>query len=282
MRRILVSLGAVLLVFALVWLYLIFPGMAKLPADYEKVYRFEGAVQVFDLASNTLVTIPGGTLMERTLKAVDVNDSDALIIDQVITFTLAANGAPLAAASPALAALDSTETYAVDRTTRANVAGGDKSRSGQFTFPADTQQETYQLWSATTGTSLPATFTGEETIDGVKVYVFKIDSKDNAYVPNSVTGLPQTVDVATTIKVEPISGTPVFTTTKTTVVMQGHPAGPITMLINESTFTSATVDEAVDEAAANRSLILWASVYGFWTAIALGAVLILLGIFKKS
>ncbi|MDV2989147.1 MAG: porin PorA family protein [Dehalogenimonas sp.] len=279
MRRILVSLGAVLLVFALVWLYLIFPGMAKLPADYEKVYRFEGTVQVFNPATGTLVPI--NTKMDRTLNATEVNDNDALILQQVIKFTESTSGVPLSAINPALAALDSTETYAVDRTTRANVAGGDKSRSGQFTFPADTQQETYQFWSATTGSSLPATFVGEETINGVKVYVFKIDSKGNAY-PNAANGAPQTVDVATTIKVEPVSGTPVYTTSKTTIIMQAGATTFIPVLINESTFTQATVDEAADEAASNRSLILWASVYGFWAAIGLGVILVLIGFLKKS
>ena len=279
MRRALMSIGVLLIALSLVWLYLIFPGMAKLPADYEKVYHFEGTVQVLNPATGALVPI--GTKMDRTLNATDVNDADALILSQVIKFTIAANGAPLSAANPALAALDSTETYAIDRTTRANVAGGDKARSGQFTFPADVKQETYQFWSATTGTALPATFTGEETIDGLKVYVFKIDSKDNAY-PNAANGAPQKVDVATTIKVEPVSGTPIFTTTKTTIRMQVAANTLIPVLINESTFTDETVDEAVVEGEANRSKILWASVYGFWGVFGLGAVLVLIGLLKKS
>jgi hypothetical protein len=271
--------GVVLIALALVWLYLIFPGMAKFPADYEKVYHFEGTVQVFNQATGALVPI--GTKMDRSLVATGVTDTDALLISQVIKFTIAANGAPLAAANPALAALDSTETYAIDRTTRENVAGGDKLRTGQFTFPADTKQETYQVWSATTGTALPAAFTGEETIQGVKVYVFKIDSKGNAY-PNASNGLPQKVDVATTVKVEPVSGTPVYTTTKTTVLMQHPAAGQIPVLINESTFTSATVDESAIEAKDNRSKILWASVYGFWAVFGLGAVLVVIGLLSKS
>ncbi len=272
--------GVVLIALALVWLYLIFPVMAKFPADYEKVYHFEGTVQVFDIATNKL--IPIGTKMDRALTATGVNDAGALLIDQVIKFTIAANGAPLSAASPSLAALDSTETYAIDRTTRENVAGGDKARSGQFTFPADTKQETYQVWSATTGTALPAAFTGEETIQGVKVHVFKIDSKANPYAPNPTTKLAQTVDVATTIKVEPVSGTPVYTTTKTTINMQMAPTTAIPVLINESTFTSATIDESVIEAKDNRSKILWASVYGFWAVFGLGAVLVVIGLLKKS
>lgn len=279
-KRVLMSSGVAVIALALVWLYLIFPGMAKLPADYEKVYHFEGTVQVLaNPATGALATIP--TKMDRTLKATDVNDADALILSQVIKFTLAANGAPLSAANPALAALDSTESYALDRTTRANVAGGDKSRSGQFTFPADVRQETYQFWSATTGTSLPATFVGEETIQDVKVFVFKIDSKGNAY-PNASNGAPQTVDIATTIKVEPVSGTPVFTTTKTTVIMKASATLSLPVLINESTFTSATVDENVIEAKANSNKILWASVYGFWAVFGLGAILVIVGLLKKS
>lgn len=279
-KRGLMFSGVAIIALALVWLYLIFPGMAKLPADYEKVYHFEGTVQVLNPATGSLVAIPGGTKMDRTLKATGVNDADALIVAQTIKFTMAANGAPLSAANPALAALDSTETYAIDRTTRENVAGGDKSRTGQFTFPANTKQETYQFWSATTGTALSAAFAGEEEIDGLKVYVFKIDSKDNAY-PNAANGAPQKVDVATTIKVEPVSGTPIFTTTKTTVRMQVAANTLIPVLINESTFTQATVDEAVAEGKSNRSLILWASVYGFWAAVGLGAVLLVIGLVKK-
>ncbi|MEL7561614.1 porin PorA family protein [Dehalogenimonas sp. 4OHTPN] len=276
-KRGLMFSGVAIIALALVWLYLIFPGMAKLPADYEKTYHFDGSVQIAGATGALSPQIP--TKMDRDLKATDVNESDALIIQQVIKF-MTADGRPLSTLDPRLAALDSTETYAIDRTTRENVAGGDKSRTGQFTFPANTKQETYQFWSATTGTALSAAFAGEEEIDGLKVYVFKIDSKDNAY-PNAANGAPQKVDVATTIKVEPVSGTPIFTTTKTTVRMQVAANTLIPVLINESTFTQATVDEAVAEGKSNRSLILWASVYGFWAAVGLGAVLLVIGLVKK-
>jgi hypothetical protein len=169
----------------------------------------------------------------------------------------------------------------VDRSTRENVTGGDKSRSGQFTFPADVQQETYQVWSATTGSALPATFVREETIQGVKVYTFNIDSKGNAY-PAAANGAPQTVDVFTIISVEPVSGTPVFTTSKTTIKMQVAPTTSIPVLINEITFTDDTVEDAAEEAAANRNLILVASVYAFWGAIGLGLVLLVIGVTRKS
>ena len=275
-KRWLMAAGAAVIVLALVWVYLIFPGMAKLPADYSQTYKFEGTVQLYTGAP-TLASI--ATKMDRILKATEVTSDDVLIVKQDISFFLAANGAPLASAPGAssLAALDSHETYAIDRTTRANVAGGDKTRSGQFTFPANVQQQTYQYWSATTNSTLPATFTGEETINGVKVYVFKIDSKGNTNPANAT----QKIDVAATIKVEPVSGTPVYTTLKTTILQLLPTGSTMPVLINESTFTSSTVDEMAKEAVANRNLILWASVYGFWAAICLGAVLVVVGIVKK-
>ncbi len=277
-KRLLMVSGVAVIALALVWLYLIFPGMAKLPADYSVVYHFEGTLQAANPQTGALGAVPGGTKMERSLTGTGINDADALLLKQVIKFTMAANGAPLSAANPAFAALDSTETYAIDRTTRVNLAGGDKTRSGQFTFPLDVKQETYQYWVATTNSTLPATFIGEETVDGLKVYVFKIDSKGNT----SPTNATQKIDVAATIKVEPVSGTPVDSKLTTTVNQLLPTGGSIPALINESHFTQATIDEMVTEGKANKNKILYASVYGFWGAFGLGAVLFLVGMFMKS
>jgi hypothetical protein len=279
MHRALVALGVAVIALAMVWLYLIFPGMAKLPADYSVVYHFEGNVKLLtNPATGAMSTIP--TKMDRSLTGTEITADDALILKQDITFFLAANGAPLASAPGAssLAALDSHETYAIDRTTRVNLPGGDKTRSGQFTFPLDVQQETYQYWVATTNSTLPATFFGEDTVNGLKVYVFKIDSKGNASPTNST----QKIDVAATIKVEPVSGTPIDSQLTTTVNQLLPTGGSIPALINESHFTQATIDEMVTEGKANMNKIMWASVYGFWGAIALGAVLILVGLVVKS
>lgn len=278
-KRLLMVSGVAVIALALVWLYLIFPGMAKLPADYSVTYHFEGTVQVLaNPATGAMATIP--TKMDRVLKGTEITSDDALLLTQDITFFLAANGAPLSSApgGASLAALDSHETYAIDRTTRVNLAGGDKTRSGQFTFPLDVKQETYQYWVATTNSTLPATFVGEETVDGLKVYVFKIDSKGNT----SPTNATQKIDVAATIKVEPVSGTPIDSKLTTTVNQLLPTGGSIPALINESHFTQATIDEMVTEGKANKNKILYASVYGFWGAFGLGAVLFLVGMFMKS
>jgi len=275
-RRWFLVSGISVVALALVWLYLIFPSMTKLPADYAQTYHFEGTVQLYTGAP-TLASI--ATKMDRVVQATEITADGTLLVKQDISFFLAANGAPLASApgGSSLAALNSSETYALDRTTRANVAGGDKSRSGQFTFPADVQQQTYQYWSATTNSALPATFAGEDTVNGVKVYVFKIDSKGNT----SPTNATQKIDVAATIKVEPLSGTPVDSVLTTTVNQLLPTGSSMPVLINESHFTQATVDEMAKEAASNANLIMWGSVYGFWIAIVAGAALVVVGVLKK-
>ena len=276
----LITLGALLVALSLVWNFAIFPSMAKMPADYEQEYTFEGSVQVFVAELGTLVPIQ--TTMNRTLTATSVTDDDILLLKQDIVFYASDYGQPLGAIDPSLAALDSSEVYGLDRTTRANVTGnGDMDRTGQFTFPADVQQETYQYWSSSTRSAISATFVGEETYQGINVYVFEMNSTGNPY-PNAANGLPQTLGVYAKIRVEPVSGVPVYATTITTITMDHPLAGPMPVLINTSTFTSATVDEMIDLANETSSKILWFSVYGFWGVLGLGVILTASGVLRNS
>ena len=276
----LITLGALLVALSLVWLFAIFPSLAKLPADYEQEYIFEGSAQVFNADLGALVTIP--TTMNRTLKATSITDEDILLMQQDIVFYASDYGQPLGAIVPSLAALDSSEVYGLDRTTRANVAGnGDMDRTGQFTFPADVQQETYQYWSSSTRSAISATFMGEETYQEINVYVFEMDSTGNPY-PNAANGLPQTLGVYAKIRVEPVSGVVVYATTITTITMEHPLAGPMPVLINTSTFTSATVDEMIDLANETSSKLLWFGVYGFWGVLGLGVVLTAGGVLRST
>ncbi len=273
----LISIGLIIIVLAVVFLYVIFPGMAKLPEDYEQEYSFEGSVQVY--VSSLGVLVPIETKMTRTLEATGITDDDVLLLKQDITFFEATSGAPLGAINPALAALNTSEVYGLDRTDRTNVPGeGDMSRSGQFTFPAGVEQQTYQYWSSSTRSTLPATFVKEETYEGINVYVFEINSNGNPYTADETTGLPRTMDVYAKIRVEPVSGVPVYALSRTTINLQHPVAGSMPVLINESAYTSATINEMVDLAKSTSNLILWASVYGFWILIGVGGLLLLIGI----
>ncbi len=266
----LITLGLVLIALSLVWLFAIFPALAKWPDDYEQEYMFEGSVQVLNPETGTLDEIP--TSVKRLLTATGIEGDDVLLIKQDVTF-YTVQGVPLADLG---IVLDSSDVYGLDRTTRANVSGhGDTDRSGQFTFPADVQQETYSFWSSSAMTTLPATFVSEGTFQGLTVYNFKIDSKDLPAGTMAGTGLPQTMDVLTEIKVEPVSGIPVFTASTTTLKAPLAPGTTVPIFVNYMAFTSDTTSEMVDLAKSTSSLILWASVYGVWIVIGLGVVLTL-------
>ncbi len=261
--------GLVLIAFSLVWLFAIFPALAKWPSDYEQEYMFEGSVQVLDQETMSLVEVL--TSVERLLTATGIEGDDVLLIRQDVTFYEATSGAPLAAIDPVLAALDSSEVYGLDRTTRANVSShGDMDRAGQFTFPADVQQETYSFWSSSAMTTLPATFVAEEEYEEITVYAFEI---------NITTEL---LDIFTEIKVEPVSGIPVYTNNTTTVKTMVAPDVVIPTLINNMAFTSDTIDEMVDLAKRTGNQILWAGVYGFWIVLGLGSALTVAGIIRST
>ncbi len=265
--------GLILVILALVVLLVIFPILAKWPGDYSQEYMFEGSVQVLNPETGFLDEIP--TSVERLLTATGIEGDDVLLLKQDVTFYAAQLGIPLAELG---IDLDSSEVYGLNRTTRANVSGhGDMNRGGQFTFPADVEQGTYSFWSSSAMTALPAIFVSEETFQGITVYNFKIDVKDLPAGTMAGTGLPQTMDVLTEIKVEPVSGIPVFADTTTTLKAPLIPDATIPIFINHMAYTSDTTSEMVDLAKSKSNLILWATVYGFWIAVGLGIALVLAG-----
>jgi len=260
--------GLVLVIFALVWLLAIFPAMSKLPADHHKVVNFEGTYQVMNPQTQTLDEIP--VKVQRVQLATDVQDN-VLLINQTVVCTHAL-------ANQVLPQFGLSEVLGVDRSTRAYVSGyGDMERSGQFCFPSDVKKESYFIWNPSAGCALVAEFMGEEDFHGLTVYEFEISDQDRDIGKQTGTGLDQVMDTDINMKVEPVSGTTVDTSSDSTrsVVIAGR---EVPYYISSISFTDETVDELVDTAKGARSLILWATVYGFWTAIGVGVVLIAVGV----
>lgn len=272
MRWTLTIVGAVLVVFALVWLFVIFPVMSKMPTDYERTYTFEGFVGQLNTDTMSLDEIP--TDVDRILTAHGTED-DVLLLQQDVNI-YAAQYVPQVGGE---LIRSTSEIYGLDRTTRENVSGyGDMDRSGNFTLPAGLEQKTYSFWSSSAMTALPANFEGEETYHDITVYKFKIDVSDLPAGTMQGTDAPQTMDVLTEIKAEPVTGIPVYTSTTTTMKAQLMPGDPTTIYVNSMSFTSETIEEMVDLAKDSRTMMLWASVYGFWIVIGVGVVLIAIGV----
>jgi len=270
-NTVLISLGLVLVILSLVWLYAIFPPLAKLPADHHKVIDFEGTYEVMNPETQSLDEIPVNVVREH--QATEVQDN-VLIINQTVTTAHALAGMELPQFGLA-------EVLGVDRSTRQYVAGyGDMDRSGQFCFPEKVEKETYSVWMPTAGRPLEADFIGEEDFEGLTVFAFKINEQDLNIGTQQGTDLPQVLDIVVDMKVEPVSGVTVHTESVNAINVVPVPGMKMPVYISSLTFTDDTITDLVDTARSARSMLLWAKVYGFWIVIGVGIVLTLVGVLR--
>ncbi len=267
--KILGIIGLVLVVLSLVWLFLIFPAIAKLPSDYYKEVSFEGTYKVMNPETQSLDEIPVN--VKRVQEATDTEDN-VLIINQDIIASHAVAGIELPQ-------FGLSEVLGVDRSTREYVPGhGDMDRSGQFCFPASVEKESYSIWIASAGRPLEAKFTGEEVFHGMNVLTFKINEQGLDIGKQQGTGLPQVLDVVVDMKVEPVSGTTVLSESINTIKVVPAPAMEMPVYISNLVFTDETTSDLVDTAGSARMQLLWFTIYGFWVVIGIGIVLIILGL----
>jgi len=263
-------IGLVLVVFSVVWLLAIFPTMVKLPEDHHRVINFEGTYLVLNPDTQTLDEIP--VCVEREQLATDVQ-GNVLIITETVCCTHAL-------ADMELPQFGAYGELSVDRSTRAYVSDQTDGmpRSGQFCFPSDLEKESYSMWILSAGRPLEAEFVGEEEFHGLTVFAFEISEQDLDIGTQEGTGIPQVVDVAISLKVEPVTGTTVYTASDTTYSIVPAPDMKVPYYISNIVFNEETIAELVDDAAGNRSMILWVSFYGFWIVIAVGAALVVSGV----
>ena len=261
--------GLVLVVLALIWQFAIFPMVSKLPSDLTEETNFEGTYEVMNPTTQMLEEIP--VKVTRYYEAAGIEDG-VLILEQTVTTTHALAGVELPQ-------FGLEETLGVDRSTREYVSGyGDMDRSGQFSFPSDLKHESYQLWNPTAMTDLEAKFVAEEEFHDLTVYDFQVNEEDIDLGNYPGTSFPQTVDTTINMKAEPVSGTTVFSQSVTTIKVTYAPGMTVPVYISDIQFTDDTIDELVDTASSARTMILWATVYGFWILIGIGIALILVGV----
>jgi hypothetical protein len=262
-------IGLVLIIFAFVWLWAIFPALEKLPKDLNETTNFTGTYYVMNPQTQEMEQIPVN--VERHYEATEIQDG-VLILHQTVTTTDPDDGTELPQ-------YGLEEILGVDRSTREYVAGyGDMDRSGQFSFPSDLEHKSYQLWNPTAERDLEAKFIAEEEVDDLTVYDFQVDEEGIDLGNYPGTDFQETLDVNINLKVEPLSGTTVFSQSITTIRVTYAPGMTIPVYISSIQFTDVTIEELIDTARGARTLLLWATVYGFWTVIGLGIVLILAGV----
>jgi hypothetical protein len=261
--------GLALVVISLVWLLAVFPILTKLPADYNKEVNFEGTYMVLNPETQTLDELP--VCVQRVQDATEVQ-GNVLLIDETVCCTHALAGMELPQ-------FGDFGELGVDRSTRAYVPGyGDMDRMGQFCFPSDAEKQSYSMWISSAGRPLQAEFIGEENFHDLKVFAFEISEQDLDIGTQEGTGLPKVLDIAISLKVEPVSGTTVYTESNSTYSVVPAEGMKVPYYISSISFTEDTIADLVDTASSARTLILWLSFYGFWIIIGVGAALAIAGV----
>ena len=198
MRKSAVGLAAgavVLLAASAVVRYAVLPAVDRVPADLDTTSSYAGTLSMVnptamasgDAVHAVLTNVP--VTVKQRVKTVKVSGSTAIMSDDLTV--LAADGTAL---------ITGNHMYAVDRTTleTAPAPAGSKvdSSSGlPVSFPVTPEKKDYQWWDATTVTSAPAKYTGTETRQSRRTYVYTATNtgpvKDSGSIGSLPTSLPK-------------------------------------------------------------------------------------------
>src|SRR5215216_763841 len=196
---VLVFVGLFLLFFGLFARVYTYPRLKKAPLDQYSEPVATGTGTYFNRSPDKLTEVTGAQLKNVRVVRGDVGaGSDEVAVWDSFNSTVdtADNGVISA----------TQERIALDRVTAQSVqCCGENPRHQGLTlkFPFDTKKQTYQFWDGPASRALPAVFTREETIQGVKVYRFeqRIDpvTLGGQEIPGSLAGDPGAATVQTNV-----------------------------------------------------------------------------------
>jgi hypothetical protein len=262
-----ISLGSVIVIFALIWISIIEPRFEKLPTDLDETWQLDGSIALVSPKVNVPVSI------QRHLQATSVEDG-VLIIQDITDST------------PNY--LNSSSTLGVSRSSRKFVPGyGDRERSALWAYPIGVKKKTYSLWSDTAGRPTDAHFVGKEKVGGLEVYLFNTDEKNLAFDTRTLDisrfvsptiKAPFLQDMVIDEKIEPNTGLTVdFKSVK--MISGTSSTGEKTLVATiTQQYTNATVTDKISDAKHHKTQLLWATKYGLWIGIGSGILCLITGV----
>jgi Porin PorA len=283
---VLVFIGLFLLFFGLFERFYAYPRLKKAPLDQESQPVAVGTGTYFNRSK--LSEVPGAQLKNvRTVKGdPKAGTEEVAVWDSFVSTVDMADGGVIQATQ---------ERVALDRVTAQSVnCCGENPRHQGLTlkFPFGTRKQTYQFWDGPAGRALPAVYTREETIQGVKVYRFeqRIErlTLGTQEIPGSLAGDPSVASVQTnivysnvkTIWVEPATGIIVKGQQAVSQVLEPTSGGGkvLTLLDGVLTYDDATVRaNAKDASDAAGQLRLLSTILPIG-ALVVGLVLLVVGL----
>lgn len=277
-------LGVLLAIFGIVWITVIWPGLARLPADLQQQVDFQGTVGLFDADHG--VTMSFDVIGHRKYTALSAT-KDIIYLQEDVWFEIAGTDPP-----QEIDHLRQQFVLGIDRVSRQNVEGhGDGVGGGHYNFPFGVSKDnTYPFWNEGNPVNLDCTFVEEkDDFHGLHVYVFQMSTPDEGLpVPASFDTPAMSIHQQVTLYVEPTSGVPVYMEEKTE--RKGQIPVPdelfpttapftyreVTLMSDDLKFTDDTVSDLVNQANSARTQVALGKMLP-WLAIGAGLVLVIAG-----
>ncbi len=275
-------LGVLALVFGVVWLTVVWPSLAKIPADLVQQVDLQGTLTLFDPETGTEVT--NNVIGHRKYTAQSATD-EVVYLQEDIWAEIAGTDQEV---------IRQQFFLGIDRVTRQNVEGlGDGCGGGHYNFPFDVKKaDTYPFWNEGNPQNIDCKFLEETDFQGMHVYVFEMTTPPGGLtLPASFDTPAMTIEQTVRLWVEPVTGLPVQITDQTTrsgqipVPDPEFPStGPMThravkFYDDNLTFTDETVAGLIDDANAARTQVALAKNLVPWLSIGSGILLVLVGVF---
>jgi hypothetical protein len=283
-------LGVLLAIFGIIWITVIWPSLARIPADLDQETIQQGTVALYDAQHDAYVTYD--VTNSRHYVAVKAS-KDIVYLNETIRFTDTATGQEM----PSVRA---NYLLAIDRVTRKNVPGhGDGDRDGNYSFPFNVSKtETYPFWNEGNPENLDCKYVDETDYEGMHVYIFEMSTPEGGLItpagflpPDLQIYQPEMrIDQKIRMYVEPVSGVTVYfesTTKRSGKIPVPDELFPATGLLtyknvnfyeDSLTFTQDTIDDLVSQAKSAKSQLALAKVLP-WLSIGGGILLVGVGIF---
>ncbi len=279
-------LGVLLAVFGIIWMTVVWPSLAKVPADLEQQVNLQGTVSLYDseLGTNVSFDVVG----HRKYTAFKAS-ADIVYLGENVWFDLAGTDPP-----QELEQLREEFSLGIDRVTRQNLEGrGDGIAGGHYSFPFNvSKNKVYPFWNEKNPENLDCRYVGETDFEGLHLYIFEMSTPDEGLTTPASFDMPEMrIDQKITLYVEPVSGVTVRmeSTTKRSgtipVPDELYPiTGPVTyksvtFYEDSLTFTQDTIDDLVGQAKSAKTQVTLAKNLLPWLSIGSGIVLIALGVF---
>ena len=278
----LAAVGVALVIFGVVWVTIIFPGLKKVPDDLDKTVRYDGVVTMIN--PETYQPLNYDVIVTRRCKAVRCR-GEVIYIREDISFVDRETGQEIVP-------LRGSDLLAVDRISRANVPHqGDQSREGLWQFPLNVRAgQDYPVQVSGSPTALEARYVGQEDFMGLNVLVYEVATPEGGIDTPGRWGNPEMwLNRWIRIKVEPLSGTTVSFEDETEKIAripvfdelfpQTRPIKFTNMTVYEHhlVFTNETVKQAVHDGKFYRWALPWGNTYLPWLVFGLGTIMGLWG-----